>query len=373
MLKIENRPSHSQVFAGIIDRRIWASPAVPIQSKNGTEVLVLDVPEGGLKPLLGSNLLGEAARVSNDHARITLVNGEDAKSIKLTVFPKDRVEPYSWRIDVDPNQARLSYDPEGNLGSLITSPQEVARISEVLNRAYKDNVPVDHYISSFLARVYGFWPTREVNRGVNAIMMAELLHRGQRRKSGEPYIDHPWAIVSEMLEFPELASHPAMINAAWIHDAPEDNRDLRQPRMNSITGKAADIPYRLWGKGMEERLSIVVGPQAAKYAMLLVRPQPDGWEFSNKEEANSEYYRRIEQFPQVVIIKGFDRLHNGRTLWAMPEKNQIATIESTVRTYKPMLERVREYYPRVVDYLLVEIDKALAPLAEELGMDYYAI
>jgi hypothetical protein len=57
----------------------------------------------------------------------------------------------------------------------------------------------------------------------------------------------------------------------------------------------------------------------------------------------------------------------------MPEKNQIATIESTVRTYKPMLERVRGVYPRIVEYLITEIDKAIAPIAEERGLDYDAI
>jgi (p)ppGpp synthase/HD superfamily hydrolase len=204
-------------------------------------------------------------------------------------------------------------------------------------------------------------------------MMAELSHRGQYRESGEPYLDHPWAIVSEMLEFPELAEHAALINAMWVHDAPEDNDKLKQPRMDLKTGRKAKISYSLWEKGMEERLALVVGPQSAKYTMRLVRPQPDGWSLFSKKDANEEYYERLEEFPPVVIGKGFDRLHNGRTLWAMPEKNQIATIESTVRTYKPMLERVRGVYPRVVEYLITEIDKALAPIAEERGLDYDAI
>lgn len=146
-----------------------------------------------------------------------------------------------------------------------------------------------------------------------AYQVAERWHRGQKRKSGDPYITHPLAVTTILAE---LGMDPATLMAGLLHDTVEDTE------------------YGL------ETLRRDFGDQVA----LLV----DGVTKLDKvkfgEAAQAETVRKMvvamAKDPRVLVIKLADRLHNMRTMRYLKREKQEKKARETLEIYAPLAHRL---------------------------------
>jgi GTP pyrophosphokinase len=144
---------------------------------------------------------------------------------------------------------------------------------------------------------------------------AASAHDDQRRKSGEPYITHPMAVAKIVAE---LGLDDITIAAALLHDAVED------------TG--------LTLAGIEEQFGAEVAAIVDGVTKL------DRVKFDSKEAQQAATVRKMlvamAKDLRVLIIKLADRLHNMRTLAALPAFKQERTAQETLDIYAPLAHRL---------------------------------
>jgi GTP pyrophosphokinase len=145
--------------------------------------------------------------------------------------------------------------------------------------------------------------------------LADAAHKGQSRKSGEPYITHPVA-VSKICA--ELGLDDVTIAAALLHDAVED------------TGTTID------------ELEAQFGSEVARIVDGVTKL--DRIKFDSKEAQQAATVRKMlvamAKDLRVLIIKLADRLHNMRTIAAMPAWKQERTAQETLDIYAPLAHRL---------------------------------
>ena len=150
-----------------------------------------------------------------------------------------------------------------------------------------------------------------------AYFYAAMLHEGQMRKSGEPYISHPLAVAQIVVS---LGLDTDSICAALLHDTVEDCAD--KTNLKEIEKRfGADVAL------------IVDG--LTKIVILKVE---------DKEESHIETLRKMllamARDVRVIFIKLCDRLHNMRTLDAKSEEKQRITALETMHVYAPLAHRL---------------------------------
>ncbi|WP_276352938.1 RelA/SpoT family protein [Cohnella caldifontis] len=170
-------------------------------------------------------------------------------------------------------------------------------------------------IEQLLDKASGYMKEQDLKRIRDAYEFAEEAHRGQTRKSGEPYIQHPVA-VAEILAGMQM--DVATIEAALLHDVVEDTNvtlDDLQARFGETLAGLVDGLTKL------ERI-----------------------QFRSKEEQQNENYRKMfvamANDIRVILIKLADRLHNMRTLKFQSEESQRRIAHETLEIYCPIAHRL---------------------------------
>jgi len=145
--------------------------------------------------------------------------------------------------------------------------------------------------------------------------VAARAHQGQTRASGEPYITHPVAVATIVAELGLDATSAA---AALLHDAVEDTR-VELDQIEREFGE--DVAAIVDGVTKLDRLRFgsKEAQQAATMRKMLVAMARD-W--------------------RVLVIKLADRLHNMRTLDALPEWKRQRIAEETRTIYAPLAHRL---------------------------------
>ena len=150
-------------------------------------------------------------------------------------------------------------------------------------------------------------------RIVRAFEIAEQAHRGQKRKSGEPYITHPVA-VAEILG--ELGMNAATIIAALLHDTVEDTPYSLTQLRNDFGSEIADLV-----DGVTKLDRVVYGPDA-------------------EAETVRKMVIAMSRDIRVLVIKLADRLHNART-WKYLEPETVSRkARETLDIYAPLAHRL---------------------------------
>lgn len=148
-----------------------------------------------------------------------------------------------------------------------------------------------------------------------AYRFAEDLHKGQYRKSGEPYINHPLYVAKILAE---LGLDEQAIIAGLLHDIAEDTNCT----MNGLIDHfGSEVSFLVNG--------------VTKLSKL---------ECTNKEERQLESYRKMflsmAKDIRVILIKLADRLHNMRTLKYQPVEKQREIAQETLEIYAPIANRL---------------------------------
>jgi GTP pyrophosphokinase len=154
-----------------------------------------------------------------------------------------------------------------------------------------------------------------------AYEVAERAHDGQARASGEPYIVHSLA-VGVMLA--ELQLDPKTIAAGFLHDVPEDTSfSLAQVR-DLFGEEVASLVDGVTKLGQIDRLS--------NGAMLTMEEE--------RAESLRKMFLAMVHDVRVVLIKLVDRLHNMRTLGALPEEKRRRIAQETLDIFAPLANRL---------------------------------
>ena len=144
-----------------------------------------------------------------------------------------------------------------------------------------------------------------------AYNFAKLKHDGQFRKSGEPYIIHPMNVA---LILTTIYADYETISAGFLHDVLEDC-DCTSEEMEEMFGK--NITKLVQGVTKLSKIH-----------------------FSTENEYLIDYYKKIivgmSEDVRVIIIKLADRLHNMRTLWALPEDRQKVKAREALEILAPI-------------------------------------
>src|ERR1044072_8691684 len=146
-----------------------------------------------------------------------------------------------------------------------------------------------------------------------AYVLAESSHRGQMRKSGEPYITHPLAVT---LLLAQLGAETTTLTASLPHDTVEDT-DVTLEQVRSEFGE--EVSYLVDGVTKLEKVDYGAAAEPETFRKMLVATGND---------------------VRVMSIKLADRLHNMRTLGVRrPEKQaRIAKVPRDVLI--PLAERL---------------------------------
>jgi GTP pyrophosphokinase len=149
---------------------------------------------------------------------------------------------------------------------------------------------------------------------IRAYELASKAHEGQLRNSGEAYISHPLAVATILAG---LGLDDVTVAAALLHDAVEDT---------GVTLAEIEAGF---------------GPEVA--AIVDGVTKLDRVRFDSKEAQQAATMRKMlvamAKDPRVLLIKLADRLHNMRTIAAMPEWKQKRSAQETLDIYAPLAHR----------------------------------
>lgn len=146
-----------------------------------------------------------------------------------------------------------------------------------------------------------------------AFVAAENAHRGQLRKSGDPYITHPVAVAEILVEF---GLDPATIAAALLHDTVEDT-GYTSTRLRADFGD--EVANLVEGVTKLDRLTYGPTAEAETVRKMVVAMAKD---------------------IRVLVIKLADRLHNARTWQFVEPESSARKARETLDIYAPLAHRL---------------------------------
>ena len=148
-----------------------------------------------------------------------------------------------------------------------------------------------------------------------AFSFADMAHKGQCRKSGEPFIVHP---VEVALILADLRMDVETLCAALIHDTVEDS----------------DVTLAEVEETFNERIAHLVDG-VTKISRIEVESLSD-----EQAQTIRKMFVAMSKDIRVIVIKLADRLHNMRTLAALREDRRIFKSRETLEIYAPIAHRL---------------------------------
>jgi GTP diphosphokinase / guanosine-3',5'-bis(diphosphate) 3'-diphosphatase len=172
-----------------------------------------------------------------------------------------------------------------------------------------------HYLLELRQELKRYLDPTEVKEVERAFLLGESAHRGQNRKSGEPYITHPVAVARILAE---LRLDAETLIAAILHDTIEDTLLTKESLTAEFGVKVAEL---VDGVTKLEKVN-----------------------FATKEQQAAESLRKMffsmARDPRVILIKLADRLHNMRTLGAQSSASAMRIARETLDVYAPIAQRL---------------------------------
>ncbi|HEV2123722.1 MAG TPA: RelA/SpoT family protein, partial [Chloroflexota bacterium] len=170
-------------------------------------------------------------------------------------------------------------------------------------------------IDDLLQKMRSYLPHADLGIVREAYEFAAQSHEGQRRGTGEPYIQHP---LESALLLAELQMDRATAAAGLLHDVLEDT-----------PATIAQIRERF-------------GDEVAHLVDGVTKLTRIHWATLEEQQAENlrKMFLAMAEDIRVVIIKLCDRLHNVRTLGGKPEESRKRIARETLEIYSPLAHRL---------------------------------
>lgn len=150
---------------------------------------------------------------------------------------------------------------------------------------------------------------------IKAYDFAKECHKEQKRKSGEMFVVHP---VEVGLTLADLHMDIDTLCAGLLHDTIEDTQATYNIVKEKFNKEVADLV-----EGVTKITQIEVGSISESQALTL-----------------RKMFVAMSNDLRVIVIKLSDRLHNMRTLYAIPEDRQIYKASETLEIFAPIAHRL---------------------------------
>lgn len=183
------------------------------------------------------------------------------------------------------------------------------RLRSFLSWPAADDDPVAHLIRTHRS-VHPHADASMLRRGY---LIAESMHHGQFRKSGEPYITHPLAVAQICAE---LGMDTTTLVAALLHDTVEDTRYTLQA-LDADFG--SEVAHLVDGVTKFDKAFYGTAAEAETIRKMIIAAGKD---------------------VRVLIIKLADRLHNMRTLDARSPASRARIARATQEVLVPLADRL---------------------------------
>ena len=185
----------------------------------------------------------------------------------------------------------------------------------ILSRLRSGEPEAHDGIDALVRTVKGYNPKADLKEIERAYRFAAEHHEGQKRLSGEDFIEHPLAVAQILAD---LGLDTTTLEAALLHDTVEDT----------------DVSVADLESGF--------GPEVSRIVDGLTKL--DALSFRSREHEQAENVRKMIVAMagdiRVLLIKLADRLHNMRTLSALPKDKQRRIATATLEIYAPLAHRL---------------------------------
>ena len=185
----------------------------------------------------------------------------------------------------------------------------------ILSRLRSGEPEAHDGIEALVRTVKGYNPKADLKEIERAYRFAAEHHEGQKRLSGEDFIEHPLAVAQILAD---LGLDTTTLEAALLHDTVEDT----------------DVSVADLDSGF--------GPEVSRIVDGLTKL--DALSFRSREHEQAENVRKMIVAMagdiRVLLIKLADRLHNMRTLSALPKDKQRRIATATLEIYAPLAHRL---------------------------------
>src|SRR4051794_38528007 len=193
-------------------------------------------------------------------------------------------------------------------------PHRGRRIRATLGRGIVGGGSRPHAALEPLVRVHrANFPRPDFDMLRRAYTVAEQMHRGQRRKSGEAYITHPLAVATILAE---LGMDTTTLVAALLHDTVEDTA-YSLDKLSADYG--AEVAHLVDGVTKLDKVQLGAAAEAETIRKMVVAMARD---------------------PRVLVIKLADRLLNMRTMRFLKPEKQAKKARETLEVLAPLAHRL---------------------------------
>jgi len=179
--------------------------------------------------------------------------------------------------------------------------------------------------NQLIEKARAYLPAEKIAIIEDAHNFAMKAHEGQVRLSGEPYLEHPLQVA---LTLAELQLDTSSLAAALLHDVPE-NCDVPLAEVEARFG--AEIAKLVDGTTKLGKLTLQAPGEVTRRGI-------------SAREQQAENLRKMlvamAEDLRVVFIKLADRLHNMRTLDALPPEKRRIIAQETIEVYAPLAHRL---------------------------------
>ncbi len=202
----------------------------------------------------------------------------------------------------------------------LPSDQELAPrgVKAVLKKVRPVRQPLAPALDPLLKEVKAKRAKPDLKVIEHAFAMADAAHRGQLRKSGDPYITHPLGVAAIVAQ---LGLDEMTVAAALLHDAVED------------TELSLVVVERELGFEVANLIDGVTKLEKIR--------------FRSAEQSRAENIRKMiiatARDVRVLLIKLADRLHNMRTIAPLDREKQRLIATETIEVYAPLAHRLGMY------------------------------
>lgn len=171
--------------------------------------------------------------------------------------------------------------------------------------------------------IRGYASALEMQQTLRALAFAREKHKGQTRKSGDPYIIHPLTMACNALSLGIKDDN--VIATILLHDVCEDcNTSLDELPVNDKVKRGVELMT----------FSVMEG--------------------ETKETAKIRYYNMLPSCKEAAYTKLIDRCHNVSTMaGAFSKEKLVAYIDETRQYVIPMIRKIKDKYPDDTDVLFV--------------------